>query len=266
MIIDPDMPDHWKTRMLVDLLGGDELAPIYLIRLWGHCQNRKKCEFDSLPPAAVKAICRFPGAPEALNDALIECGFIERDNKQLIVCGWAEHNAALVKNWENGKRGGRPPKSGQDETEREPNGNPKETQEKPTDNPGGTGSKFGQTDREDREDREEKSPPKSPKGDRRSKLNVTVDHMLLTCSGLSEQLAGEYLAFRKSLKAPLTESAWKNIAAEIAKSNASPDDALSEAMAAGWRSFKAQWLENRNAGGRPQQGQAPGPRKELRLD
>lgn len=86
MIIDPDMPDHWKTRMLVDLLGGDELAPIYLIRLWGHCQNRKKCEFDSLPPAAVKAICRFPGAPEALNDALIECGFIERDDKRLIVC------------------------------------------------------------------------------------------------------------------------------------------------------------------------------------
>ena len=121
-------------------------------------------------------------------------------------------------------------------------------------------------ERELEKEKEEKNPPKSPKGDRRPKLNVTVDHMLLTCSGLSEQLAGEYLAFRKSLKAPLTESAWKNIAAEIAKSNASPDDALSEAMAAGWRSFKAQWLENRNAGGRPQQGQNPGPRKELRLD
>jgi len=27
VILDPDFLDHWKTRMLVDLLGGDECAP-----------------------------------------------------------------------------------------------------------------------------------------------------------------------------------------------------------------------------------------------
>ncbi len=159
MIIDPDMPDHWKTRMLVDLLGGDELAPLYLIRLWGHCQNRKKSEFDSLPPAAVKAICRFPGDAEVLDNALTECGFIERDGKELTVIGWAEHNASLVANWENGKRGGRPRKNQQD-TDGKAKENPEKTHGKPGNNPCGT----------DREDREEKiegrreDPPQTPQG------------------------------------------------------------------------------------------------------
>ncbi|MGI9573886.1 hypothetical protein ACRYJU_07340 [Alloalcanivorax xenomutans] len=264
MIVDPDMPDHWKTRMLVDLLGGDELAPLYLIRLWGHCQNRKAWIFDGLPPAAVKAICRFSGDAKALDDALIECGFMERDEKQITVVGWEERNASMVKSWENGKRGGRPKKSPV-ETEDKPEENPEETQtetqEEPSDNPRETDK------RREEKIREDEIPPKPPRGGKQAtKVNVTVDHMVLTCSGLSDQLAQEYLAFRKSLKAPLTESAWKNISAEIAKSNASPDDALSEAMAAGWRSFKAQWLENRNAGGRPQGSPDPGPRKELRLD
>ncbi len=44
MIIDPDFPDHWKTRMLVGALNNDETAPVYLLRLWGHCQNRRQSE------------------------------------------------------------------------------------------------------------------------------------------------------------------------------------------------------------------------------
>ena len=154
MIIDPDMPDHWKTRMLVDLLGGDELAPLYLIRLWGHCQNRKKSEFDSLPPAAVKAICRFPGDADALDSALTECGFIERDGNELTVTGWAEHNASLVANWENGKRGGRPRKNQQD-TDGKAKGNPEKTHGKPSENP-------CKTDREDREEKIEERREESP--------------------------------------------------------------------------------------------------------
>lgn len=150
MIIDPDMPDHWKTRMLVDLLGGDEMAPVYLIRLWGHCQNRKKCDFDSLPPAGLKALCRFQGDADAFDTALAECGFISRDGSSVTVCGWDEHNSSLVAAWENGKRGGRP---------RKPSGNPNETQEKPNENPDKTEQKPSQnpaeTDREEKR-REEK--------------------------------------------------------------------------------------------------------------
>ncbi|WP_063550073.1 hypothetical protein [Burkholderia territorii] len=111
MIVDPDFVDHWKTRMLVDLLGSDELAPVYLIRLWAHCQHRRAWVFDGVPPAALKAICRFSGDAERLDVAMRECRFIARDEYgALEVCGWDEYNAQLIANWKNGKKGGRPKK------------------------------------------------------------------------------------------------------------------------------------------------------------
>lgn len=162
MIVDPDFPDHWKTRMLVALLGDDEAAPVYVLRLWGHCQNRKSELFD-MPTVAIKAICRFSGDAETLESALQESGFISRDGKTVTVCGWSDYNASLVANWENGKKGGRPPKSG---TEKRPVQNPPEThglsQPKPNENPPET---HGAPDkrREDKR-REEENTPHSPPG------------------------------------------------------------------------------------------------------
>ncbi len=153
MIVDPDMPDHWKTRMLADLLN-DELAPVYLLRLWGHCQNRKKSIFDKLPPAAVKAICRYQGDPNDLESALTECGFVHRDDDgTLEVVGWAEHNANLWSAWENGKKGGRPKK---------PTENPPDTPEKPNENPPDTGRS---PDEGDEGDEGEKPQGGTPDGD-----------------------------------------------------------------------------------------------------
>lgn len=154
MIVTPDMPDHWKTRLLVDLLGGDELAPVYLIRLWGHCQNQKKCEFDSLPPAAIKAICRFAGDADQIDAAMIESGFMEREGKSATISGWDEHNASLINSWVNGQKGGRPKK-------------PKSTVKEPTETHGLPKQNPSESDREDREDREdkiEKRPPRPPRG------------------------------------------------------------------------------------------------------
>lgn len=129
MIVDPDFLDHWKTRMLVDMLD-DDRAPLYVIRLWAHCQNRRDWVFDDVPPVGVKAICRYDGEAEILEDALTKCGFLSRDGDTLTIVGWDEHNATLIANWKNGLRGGRPKGSG------------KETHEKPMgstgDNPSGT--------------------------------------------------------------------------------------------------------------------------------
>lgn len=110
MIVDPDFPDHWKTRTLVELLGGDEVAPLYLIRLWAHCQNRRTSIFENLPPMALKALCRYAGHPDELEAALTSAGFVRREKQTLTVVGWEDYNASLVANWVNGKRGGRPPK------------------------------------------------------------------------------------------------------------------------------------------------------------
>lgn len=107
MIVDPDFLDHWKTRTLVALLDNDEMAPMYVIRLWGHCQTRRQCEFPNLSPTALKGICRFAGDSDLLDRALAETGFIARKGDVLTVVGWDEYNATLITAWTNGKRGGR---------------------------------------------------------------------------------------------------------------------------------------------------------------
>lgn len=127
MLIDTDFLDHWRTRALVDLLGGDELAPLYLIRLWGHCQTRKSDTFE-IPTAGLKALCRFAGDANRLESAMIETGWIERDGRNLCACKWLEKNIGLKAKWENGKKGGRPTKPTDNlrETEAEPTGTYKE--------------------------------------------------------------------------------------------------------------------------------------------
>ncbi len=127
MIVDPDFFDHWKTLLLVENLDGDQAAPIYVLRLWAHCQNRRQCSFDNLSDRALKALCRFPGQANKLVSALSESGFVRRsEDGQTEVVGWDEYNAKLLANWENGAKGGRPKKA---------NNNPTETQRKPNDNP-----------------------------------------------------------------------------------------------------------------------------------
>ena len=96
--------------MLVDSLDGDEAAPVYLLRLWGHCQLRRAWIFTPLPAAGLKALCHYPGSASKLESALVASGFITRSEETLTVCGWDEYNAGIIANWTNGKLGGRPRK------------------------------------------------------------------------------------------------------------------------------------------------------------
>lgn len=142
MIVDPDFLDHWRTRMVVDALG-DELAPVYILRLWAHCQARKS-DRHAMPPAGLKAQCRCQHDPAIFEKALSEAGFVERDGDSIVVLGWAQQNAALLAAWENGAKGGRPPKPNQNprvpeaphlEDGEKPNGNPAVTHGEPDANP-----------------------------------------------------------------------------------------------------------------------------------
>lgn len=120
--------------MLIDELGGDEAAPVYLLRLWAHCQNRRTASFENLPATALKALCRFPGHANKLESSFAASGFVRREGQTLIVCGWEEYNASLIANWENGKLGGRPrkkPKPNQPETHGFATGNPPVTHGEP---------------------------------------------------------------------------------------------------------------------------------------
>lgn len=137
MIVDPDFVDHWKTRMLVAALGDDELAPIYVLRLWAHCQNRRMWVFD-LPCVALKGICRFKGDAGEFESAMTSAGFVSRNGDEITVIGWEEYNASLIAAWSNGGKGGRPRK----EPTENPADNPRDSQGKPDEEPRG-GDKNG---------------------------------------------------------------------------------------------------------------------------
>jgi len=107
MIIEPMLPDHWKIRELKRLSGRSE-AVEWLIRLWGSCQMRKSPCFDVDKPAVISATCSYDGDPSQFVGWLIQVGFLEQEGPELVAHGWAEHNAQLIANWTNGKKGGRP--------------------------------------------------------------------------------------------------------------------------------------------------------------
>ena len=106
MIVDPDFIDHWKTRLLVRLLG-TETAPIHVIRLWAHCQARKTDRFTGWLPAVLASVCRWDGDAQVFWDAMLQT-YCEMDQNDLVVHGWADVNASLISAWNNGKKGGRP--------------------------------------------------------------------------------------------------------------------------------------------------------------
>ena len=118
MIVDPDFFEHWKTKALVELTKRPE-APLWIMRLWAHCQTRKSWKFK-LPPIALKAICGV--APEITPDQWFAwchgCGFIDGTPEKWTVHDWKKHNSGLLSRWGNGNS----PKRKRNGSEREANG------------------------------------------------------------------------------------------------------------------------------------------------
>ncbi|WP_288463261.1 helix-turn-helix domain-containing protein [uncultured Pseudomonas sp.] len=76
---------------------------------------------------------------------------------------------------------------------------------------------------------------------------------------IAADVAQDYLAHRRGIKAPLNATIWKTTLIELAKLDPhgiTADQALAEAMAAGWRGLKSEWLVNRL---KRQQGPGAGP-------
>ena len=62
--------------------------------------------------------------------------------------------------------------------------------------------------------------------------------------GVTEQVAEDWLKVRKEAKASNTETAFKGIQREIAKTGLSADECIRIAAENSWRGFKAEWLFN----------------------
>ena len=241
MIIDPDFFDHWRTRMVVDALGGDEMAPMYIMRLWAHCQNRKGDKF-TIPSVGIKALCKFQGDASAFEKALIDAEFLTRDGDTVTVEGWAERNASLIAAWENGVRGGRPkkPMGNQNETHGKPDGNPTVTHGKPTANP-------DETDKS-REEKNSSSLRSEEKASAARKPVVVLKAEDLEADGISADHARDWL---KARKVPLTLTAWAGIKREADKALISYGDVVRLMAEKGWRSFEADWVSKARGSPKP---------------
>lgn len=139
MIVELDFLDHWKTRLLVRLLG-TETAPVHVLRLWAHCQARKTDRFTGWKPDVLASVCRWDGDAQIFWDSMTQT-FCSIDGDALVAHDWSKVNKSLISAWNNGKTGGRP------------------KGKKPKENPPVIPRETDRlTDREDREDREEKIP------------------------------------------------------------------------------------------------------------
>jgi hypothetical protein len=103
MIVEPDFLDHWKTRMLVEVTG-EPSAPLAVLRLWAHCQNRKAWTFPGMTADVLKSVCQWPKDAKTFYDAMRKAGFVHVKGKTLSVHDWEKVNAMLISAWENGRK------------------------------------------------------------------------------------------------------------------------------------------------------------------
>ncbi|HGN6380605.1 TPA: replication protein [Neisseria gonorrhoeae] len=71
---------------------------------------------------------------------------------------------------------------------------------------------------------------------------------LLAAYGITGQIAEDFLTIRKAKRQPLTETAMRLIAADAEKCGMTALQAAEYAIASGWASFRAEWLQNKTFG------------------
>lgn len=120
----------------------------------------------------------------------------------------AEYQAFCIKQKANGLKGGRP----------------KATQVEPNDNPMGFQAK--------------------------PKITLTTNHKPLTINhintpeGVSSDLWSDFLAYRKRLKAPVTDRVVTRLIKESKDANMTLEQAIETMIFKGWRSFDATWIKS----------------------
>lgn len=98
----------------------------------------------------------------------------------------------------------------------------------------------------------ERDPEAKPKAAKPSKRENGI--ALLAAYGITGQVAEDFLQVRKAKRQPLTETAMRLIALEAGKCGLSALQAAEYAIASGWASFRAEWLQNKTFGGSGNRG------------
>lgn len=87
-----------------------------------------------------------------------------------------------------------------------------------------------------------KEPSEEPKKRKSAPLCVAVD--LLVAEGFDAKTAGDFIAHKTDMKAPLTERAWADHLREAMKAGWSPLAAAEKVMARSWKGFEAKYVAN----------------------
>jgi hypothetical protein len=114
MNVHPTLLAHPKFLLYKKTLGqGDALE--YLLRVWGHCQDRKRGEnWGPVNAAYLEGMVNWTGEPGKLYTALAKPyydkpGWIHADEDgNLIVTNWQEYNSGLIANWYRNPKGRTP--------------------------------------------------------------------------------------------------------------------------------------------------------------
>jgi hypothetical protein len=112
MKLDPGFPSHWKTERLIARCGVG--AAFGLLRLWGTCQVSRRWSGLDLTPAKLAAVMRYEGDPAELWAAMTDSVGPWLDAEEggtWTVHDFDHHQRQTIALWENGRKGGRPPKS-----------------------------------------------------------------------------------------------------------------------------------------------------------
>ena len=98
---------------------------------------------------------------------------------------------------------------------------------------------------------EPESKPDKPKKRKPSAARIELEaYRVLGEHGIDGQLAQDYIALRKSHRAPITQTALKGIEREANNAGLSLEQALTICCERGWRGFNAGWLHS-DRGNRP---------------
>lgn len=79
---------------------------------------------------------------------------------------------------------------------------------------------------------------------------ATVDQLVE--QGFSVEVANEFIEHKRSVKAPLTERAWRDHLAESSKAGWTPQQAAEKVMAKNWKGFEAKYVANERSPGQSQ--------------
>ena len=68
---------------------------------------------------------------------------------------------------------------------------------------------------------------------------------MLFRSGITDELAEDFITHRKSKKDPITKTVLNGIQKEAGKAGLTIQEAIATLMIRGWRSFKAEWIKDK---------------------